>query len=48
MGFEASGVFNMTVYPDGPRQLVALGILLVMIPFISLIALFRNTRRRGL
>lgn len=36
----------MTVYPDCPRQLIALGILLVMIPFVTIAALFRNARRR--
>lgn len=35
----------MTEYPDGPRQLIALGILLVMIPFITIIAMVRNRRR---
>lgn len=36
----------MTMYPDTPRQLIALGILLVMIPFITLLAVLRSTRRR--
>lgn len=36
----------MTFYPDGPRQLIALMILLILIPFITFVSLINNARRR--
>lgn len=36
----------MSTYPDAVTQLLALGILLVMIPFITIAAVIKNARRR--
>jgi hypothetical protein len=37
----------VTFYPDCPRQLIALGLLMVMVPFLILFAIAGNLRLRA-